>query len=249
MDKGFVIAFEGGEGSGKSTALPIFKQLLEEKGFKVKTYAEPGGTKYAKEVRRMFFNYRCMGVKAAVHLMNSQRQDNIDTLIKPYIDKGYIVLIDRFVTSTMVYQGMLSDKLGDLKDKDEQFEWVEDHVVTHDHVVFFFDCPPEVSTKRLAHRDNNNHFDELSLEKHTVIYDGYKMVLEGVMNNGSFKEFDIGKIVAELSEAPYVPGCVGVNTIDARDSIEGVTEQLRESVEELAEVFPWKNLRRPFSNQ
>lgn len=61
MDKGFVIAFEGGEGSGKSTALPIFKQLLEEKGFKVKTYAEPGGTKYAKEVRRMFFNYRCMG--------------------------------------------------------------------------------------------------------------------------------------------------------------------------------------------
>ena len=237
MDKGFVIAFEGGEGCGKSTALPIFKQLLEEKGFRVKTYAEPGGTKYAKEVRSMFFNYRYMGVKAAVHLMNSQRQDNIDTLIKPYIDRGYIVLIDRFVASTMVYQGMLSKRLGDLKDKDEQFEWVKDNVVTRDHVVFFFDCPPEVSTKRLAHRKNNNHFDELGLDEHTVIYDGYKNVLAGAMNNGSFRESYIGQLVAEISEAPYVPGCVGVHTIDARESIEGVTEQLRESAEELAAAF------------
>lgn len=237
MDKGFVIAFEGGEGCGKSTALPIFKQLLEEKGFKVKTYAEPGGTKYAKEVRQMFFNYQYMGVKAAVHLMNSQRQDNIDTLIKPYIDKGYIVLIDRFVASTMVYQGMLSERLGDLKDKDEQFEWVKDNVVTHDHVIFFFDCPPEVSTKRLAGRKNNNHFDKLSLEKHMDIYDGYKKILEGAMNNGSFRGSDIGQLVEELSEAPYVPGCVGVHTIDACDSIEGVTEQLRKSADDLVDML------------
>jgi len=237
MEKGFVIAFEGGEGSGKSTALPIFEQRLKEKGFKVKTYAEPGGTDYAQTVREVFFNNPDLSVKAAVHLMNSQRQDNIDTIIKPYIEDGYIVLIDRFVASTIVYQGILSNKLGDLEDKDAQFDWVMDHVVTHDHVVFFFDCPPEVSMSRLSKRDGNNHFDDLSLDKHRLIYNGYKDVLDNVANNASFRASDFGRIVTEIGIVPHAPGCIGVNTIDACDSIAWVRQQLNKSVDDLVDLL------------
>jgi len=235
MDKGFVIAFEGGEGSGKSTALPLFEQLLKEKGFKVKTYAEPGGTDYAQAVRQLFFANPDLSVKAAVHLINSQRQDNIDTIIKPHIDDGYIVLIDRFVASTIVYQGLLSDNLGDVTDKDEQLEWVLANTLTYDHVVFFFDCPPEVSMSRLLKRDGNNHFDDLSLDKHALIYNGYKEALDSLANSASFRESELGQIVTQMGSVPYVPGCIGVLTIDSCESVSGVTEQLRICVDELVE--------------
>lgn len=238
MDKGFVIAFEGGEGSGKSTALPIFANLLKDKGFKVKTYAEPGGTDYAQAIRPIFFDHPNMSVKTAVHLMNSQRQDNIDTIIKPYIEDGYIVLIDRFVTSTMVYQGILSDHLGDLDGKAEQLDWVLSNSITHDHVVFFFDCPPEVSMGRVVHRDGNNHFDDMSLDKHRVIYEGYKNILNGMPgrtpNNHDAR---VEQVVKTLCTVPYVPGCLAVNTIDACDSIDGVTQQLEACVQDFVHTL------------
>lgn len=237
MDKGFVIAFEGGEGSGKSTALPIFEQLLKDHGFKVKTYGEPGGTSYAQSVRRVFFDNPDLSVQAAVHLMNSQRQDNIDNIIKPAIDEGTIVLIDRFVASTMVYQGLLSDQLGALNDKQEQRAWVTEHVITHDHVVFFFDCPPEVSMSRVADRGQDNHFDALSLDKHTTISNGYKQVLDTLVSSSAINRSEANQMINQMGTISYVPGCLAVKTIDACDSIDGVTHQLKHSITELMDAL------------
>lgn len=237
MDKGFVIAFEGGEGSGKSTALPIFEQLLKDAGFKVKTYGEPGGTDYAQTIRRLFFDTPDLSVKAAVHLMNSQRQDNIDNIIRPAVDDGYIVLIDRFVASTMVYQGLMSDQLGDLKDKKEQREWVTDHAITHDHVVFFFDCPPEVSLSRVADRGQDNYLDALSFDKHQTIYTGYKQILDGVVSSAAINRSDANRMVDQMETISYVPGCLGVETIDACDSVDGVTQQLQDHVDAIVEAL------------
>lgn len=237
LEKGLVIAFEGGEGSGKSTALPLFAEQLRERGFNVKTYAEPGGTDYAKEIRRVFLEHPYLSVKSAMHLLNTQRQDNLEKIIKPYVEKGYIVLIDRFVASTLVYQGILSDRLGTLQNKEEQLKWVTDHSITHDHVVFFFDCPPEVSLNRVGKRENNNFFDDLGLDKHHIIYEGYKKVLDALMGSKSFRGSDIGEVVTGVFHVPYVPGCIAVNTIDACDSVKGVTQQLEHCANELADVL------------
>lgn len=236
MDKGFVIAFEGGEGSGKSTALPVFERLLIDAGFKVKTYAEPGGTAFAQSVRELFFKQE-LNVKTSVHLMNSQRQDNIDHIIQPYIDKGYVVLIDRFIASTIVYQGILNTRLGDLPDKAAQRKWVTNHVVPYDHIVFFFDCPPEVSMSRVSKRGQDNYFDELDFDKHTVIYQGYKQVLDTVVSSTSLARDDAMRMMDDIPTISYVPGCFGVKRIDACDSVEGVTQQLTYSVNELIDVL------------
>lgn len=223
MDKGFVIAFEGGEGSGKSTALPIFEKQLKERGFKVKTYAEPGGTEYAKELRRIFLERPDLSVKSALHLMNSQRQDNLENIIQPYVEKGYIVLIDRFVASTIVYQGILSNKLGGLQDKVEQLSWVLEHSLTYPHTVFFFDCKPDVSIRRVrARKEADNHFDALDLSHHYVIYDAYKSVLSELEDTET------------PPKGPYVPGCSMVNVISAEESIACVTEQLAQEANWLA---------------
>lgn len=226
MNKGFVIAFEGGEGSGKSTAIAIFEQKLKERGFNVKTYAEPGGTRYSNEIRELFFNYPDLSVETAVHLMNSQRQDNIERLIKPYVEQGYIVLIDRFIASTIVYQGILSNQLGGLLNKQDQLEWVLLNSLAYDHTVFFFDCDPDISIPRVrARKTVDTHFDALDMRGHHVIHTAYNRVLNQLEKTKTNPQWT------------YVPGCSNVTVINANETLDNVADQLEQEAIKLSEKF------------
>jgi dTMP kinase len=109
---GFLITLEGIEGSGKTTQCARLAKLLREEGFRVVETREPGGTPLAERIRDIFLGTASempgaepMAPECEAHLVFSCRSQHVAQLIEPAIDEGAVVLCDRFVDSTLAYQG------------------------------------------------------------------------------------------------------------------------------------------------
>ena len=106
--KGLFITFEGTEGSGKSTQIPLLAERLKSLGHHVRTLREPGGTAIGEEIRHTLKhsqNNDAMTPEAELLLMNASRAQLVREVIRPALDGGDIVLCDRFYDSTTAYQG------------------------------------------------------------------------------------------------------------------------------------------------
>lgn len=105
--KGFFITLEGGDGSGKSTQIERLKAYLEGKGYSVLLTREPGGTKISEAIRQIILDkdYMEMTDMTEALLYAAARAQHVSQLIKPSIETGKIVICDRFVDSSIVYQG------------------------------------------------------------------------------------------------------------------------------------------------
>lgn len=106
--QGYFITFEGTEGAGKSTQIPIVKKYFEDKGFDVLTLREPGGTPCAEEIRRILKTKRDdddLCDEAELLLMYASRAQLTRQVILPALQAGKIVLCDRYDLSTVAYQG------------------------------------------------------------------------------------------------------------------------------------------------
>ncbi|KQT48685.1 thymidylate kinase [Aureimonas sp. Leaf454] len=105
---GFFITFEGGEGSGKTTQIARLAASLRARGLKVTTTREPGGTPGADALRHVILSgaAKALGPDMEAILFAAARADHVDTVIRPALEGGQIVLCDRFHDSTRVYQGL-----------------------------------------------------------------------------------------------------------------------------------------------
>lgn len=105
--RGKFISFEGGEGSGKSTQVKLLAKSLTDRGIKLVTTREPGGSPGAEEIRRLLVEGEPgrWGVGAEVLLFQAARADHMEKLIQPALDGGTWVISDRFVHSSFIYQG------------------------------------------------------------------------------------------------------------------------------------------------
>jgi len=106
MKKGLFITFEGGEGAGKSTLMEnLFHSLKKEKRPVIQTRA-PGGTPIGQEIRNLLLHgHQELGKRTELLLFLADRAQHVDELILPALEKGQIVLCDRFNDSTLAYQG------------------------------------------------------------------------------------------------------------------------------------------------
>ncbi len=104
---GLFITFEGGEGVGKSTQISLLRRVLIERGEKVYATREPGGSPGAEAVRHVLLSGAAepFGGELEAILFSAARADHVDTVIRPRLAAGIIVLCDRFIDSTRVYQG------------------------------------------------------------------------------------------------------------------------------------------------
>ncbi|TPW31332.1 dTMP kinase [Pararhizobium mangrovi] len=104
---GRFITFEGGEGVGKSTQIRLLAQKLRQKGFDVTTTREPGGSPGAEAVRHVLLTGAAeeFGTRFEATLFAAARADHVAQVIRPAIEDGRVVLCDRFMDSTRVYQG------------------------------------------------------------------------------------------------------------------------------------------------
>jgi len=104
---GKFITFEGSEGSGKSTQIELAQKYLESKGKKVLFLREPGGVNISEQIREILLNpeTKNMGDECETLLYMAARAQLVEEILLPALNKGIVVLCDRFLDSTVVYQG------------------------------------------------------------------------------------------------------------------------------------------------
>jgi dTMP kinase len=105
--KGRFITFEGSEGCGKSTQSKLLYAYLKRKGYKVVYLREPGGTKISEKIRKILLDAKIhsMSAKCELMLYMAARAQVVDEVIKPALSEGKIIICDRFLDSTIAYQG------------------------------------------------------------------------------------------------------------------------------------------------
>ena len=175
--KGFFITFEGTEGSGKTTVIEKVEKYYVEKGYQVIRTREPGGSKIAEDIRNVILdvnNTNMDSITEAMLYAASRRQHLVEKVI-PYMEKGYIVLCDRFIDSSLAYQGHARN-LG--IEKVYQLNLIATNGLLPDATIYI-DVKPEVGLARI--KSNNREQNRLDLEKlsfHDKVYEGYHIVSE-----------------------------------------------------------------------
>jgi dTMP kinase len=109
--RGFFITFEGGEGAGKSTQIRWLASALEGIGREVVVTREPGGSPGAEAIRHVLLSGAAepFGPRMEAVLFAAARSDHVEQVIRPAVERGAIVLSDRFVDSSRVYQGVTGE--------------------------------------------------------------------------------------------------------------------------------------------
>lgn len=154
MTRGRFIAFEGGEGAGKSTQARLLAKALEERGISAVVTREPGGTAGAEAIRRLLLGTEGDGwnARAEALLFAAARSDHVERLILPALERGEWVICDRFVDSSRAYQG----GAGGLGDSDIlDLHRIGSHGLLPD-LTMLIAVSPHSAAQRLALRDGND---------------------------------------------------------------------------------------------
>ncbi len=148
---GYFIAFEGGEGVGKSTQEALLAQYLTEVGKTVIRTREPGGTPAAEQIRNTVLSreHEGMNPQSEALLFAAARGDHVARVIRPAIASGQVVICDRYIDSSIAYQGFARalgvDRVRDLS------MWATGGLLPDLTIVLTLD--PEVSMKRVINPD------------------------------------------------------------------------------------------------
>ena len=171
---GYFITFEGGEGTGKTTIITYLSKYLKDKGYDVISTRQPGGIEIAEQIRSIILDVKNtkMDYRTEALLYAASRTQHLAEKVIPALNENKIVLCDRYLDSSLVYQG-IARNLGIenvLKVNMFALEYMP-------NLTFFIDVKPEICFKRI--KDNNREMDRLDLENmdfHNMVYEGYKKV-------------------------------------------------------------------------
>ena len=195
--KGLFISFEGGEGVGKSTQIELLKTSLTKKNINVLSTREPGGTKEGELIRKFLVSGEINSWDSYSEslLFNALRREHINKIINPSLFKGDIVLCDRFIDSTIVYQGVgggINQTLLLSLHKNFCYDLYPD-------ITFFLSLDPKVGIDRTLSRNNKteNRFENMGLSYHQKIQDGFKALSD--KNNKRFFEINAELSVEKIS--------------------------------------------------
>lgn len=170
---GLFITFEGPEGSGKTTIANMLLKTLSEEGYEVLYTREPGGIDIAEQIRQVILDKKntAMDARTEALLYAASRRQHLVEKVLPALKASKIVLCDRFVDSSLVYQGVARGLGIDTVYQMNLFA-IED--VMPD-LTIFFDVMPEVGLARIAKDDHReiNRLDLETLDFHHKVYDGY----------------------------------------------------------------------------
>ena len=162
------IVFEGGDGSGKSTQARSLLRRMRRRDVKVLRTHEPGGTPLGQYLRRLLKSGDAMTPMSELMLFEAARAQLVDTVIKPFLDQGGVVIADRFTSSTMAYQGYgrgLDRELIERLNREATGGLEPDLTV-------LLDLPVETALARKGKRNGDN-FDGAPVDFHRKIRRGY----------------------------------------------------------------------------
>lgn len=198
MKKGLFIVFEGGEGAGKSTILDKIYDWMNTEGIPCIKTREPGGIKISEQIRSIILdnNNTEMDERTEALLYAAARRQHLVEKIIPALNEGKVVLCDRFIDSSLAYQGYARgigmDEILEIN-KFAIGEYMPD-------LSIFFDLEPSEGLKRI-NIDNNREVNRLDNEKidfHNKVREGYYKILE--KDKDRIVKVDASKTIDEVYE-------------------------------------------------
>ena len=169
MKKGLFISIEGPDGSGKSTQISLLRKYFEERGTDVVLTREPGGTPISEKIREIILdkNNKEMDAMTEALLYASSRAQHVAEVIKPALEAGKIVICDRFIDSSIAYQGY-GRGLGDC------VRVINEYAVRGcmPDVTFLLEMDPKIGKERIS-ADDQDRLEQEKLEFHKKVFDGY----------------------------------------------------------------------------
>ena len=166
--RGVFITFEGGDGSGKSTQIQSVRDWFESRGREVIVTREPGGTELGTEIRRLVQNGpEDVDARTEALLYAADRAYHVATVIRPALERGAVVLGDRYIDSSLAYQGAARslgvDEIASLS------AWATQGL--YPSLTFLLDLPPEVGARRRT--DAPDRMERESMDFHERVRHEY----------------------------------------------------------------------------
>ena len=151
VTKGLFIAFEGGEGSGKSTQTKLLKEWLESQDKTVTLSREPGGTELGKDLRKILLDNKTGAIspRAEALMYAADRAHHVFSLIRPALDRGEIVITDRYFDSSIAYQG--AGRVLDPSEIARISRWATESLTPT--ITIILDQNPEIGLQRIKSAD------------------------------------------------------------------------------------------------
>lgn len=175
--KGLFIVMEGPDGSGKTTQINLLKEYLEEAGYECLITREPGGTVIGEEVRQLILNpeHKEMSPVTEMLLYAASRAQLVHEVIGPALEEGKIVISDRFVDSSIVYQG-IARKLGISTVSAVNAPGIG---IYRPDGIFFIDLSEAEGLRRKKEQKNLDRMEQEGIDFHHMVSEGYRKVLSG----------------------------------------------------------------------
>ncbi len=179
MNKGLFITFEGCDGCGKTSVIQALSIELQKAGITPLVTREPGGSLIAEEIRNIILDKKntMMDPRTEALLYAASRRQHLAEIVLPALKEGKIVISDRYLDSSLAYQGYARNIGIDAVYSINAFA-IDD---TMPDITFFLDVRPEVALKRIAQNRDESEINRLDLEKlefHNKVYDAYLLLLK-----------------------------------------------------------------------
>ena len=178
MSIGMLITFEGPDGSGKSSVLQEVAKRLEAKGKEVVITREPGGVPIAEKIRQVILDPENKGLdeKTELLLFVAARRQHLAERVLPALQAGKVVLMDRFIDSSVAYQGYGRGlSVFDIN-------WLNDYATdgVRPNFTLYFDLDVELGLERIAQSEHRvpDRLDQEDLDWHQRVREGYLSILE-----------------------------------------------------------------------
>ena len=173
--KGLFIVMEGPDGSGKPTQINLLEQYLKEAGYECLITREPGGTVIGEEVRELILNpeYKEMSPVTEMLLYAASRAQLVHEVIGPALEAGRIVISDRFVDSSIVYQG-IARNLGISTVAAVNAPGIG---IYRPDGIFFIDLSEAEGIRRKKNQKKLDRMEQESIDFHHLVSEGYRKVL------------------------------------------------------------------------
>ncbi|MBF0819402.1 dTMP kinase [Streptococcus acidominimus] len=205
MTQGIFITFEGPDGAGKTTVLQELLPRLTALGKQVTTTREPGGVAIAEDIRSVILNPQntAMDDKTELLLYIAARRQHLKERILPALESGQLLLVDRFIDSSVAYQGF--GRGLDI----EAIEWLNQYATDglKPDLTLYFDIDVEEGLARIA-RNADRDIDRLDMEAldmHERVRAGYLALLD--KESERIVKIDASKTLEEVVEAAFTAIC------------------------------------------
>lgn len=210
---GMFLVFEGGEGSGKTTQMELLRQHLTARGHEVLVTAEPGGTGIGKKLRDLLLDPANSGLsdKAEALLYAADRAQHVDELIRPALNDGAIVICDRYIDSSIAYQGLVrglgADQIRSIS------RWATGALFPD--MVFLLDYEASLGLERAG--DEPDRIELEGIEFHRRVREAYRLLAERHANR---------YLIIDGSKSPQEVAAEVCNKVDAMLAVRNETEEV-----------------------